>query len=241
MLIIPLLTAALLVPVVVVFVPVRVASNHWLWEWAQALGYLAVVSAALLFVYRHRPAVFPRFRSVYFTYLHRDLGMMTCALVIAHLGVLLFAEPLLIEHLTLTAPWHMLSGIAATVLLVPLGIGALPAVRQRLWGGRRRFRRWHLRLSLVFAALLLHHIVGSGGYINHASQVLVLSAMAIAIAVAFARRHRSHDPDRWRTRKVLSISERRAVSWHVWSVLISAGVAILISVWLQRAAGLFPL
>ncbi|MCF7980917.1 MAG: ferric reductase like transmembrane component, partial [Pseudomonadales bacterium] len=90
----------------------------FLWDWANAIGYLAVALLFLLFVYRGQPQSLPAFSGRFFINFHRDLGILSLIFVGLHMGVLLASAPLLMEHLKPTAPWYMLSGLASAVLLI---------------------------------------------------------------------------------------------------------------------------
>ena len=67
------------------------------WDLGNALGYLALAVCLLLFVYRGRPRRFPPFGGRFFAAMHRHLGYIALLLTSCHVGLLLWAEPLLLE------------------------------------------------------------------------------------------------------------------------------------------------
>ena len=151
------------------------------WDLANMLGYVALACFALLFVYVGRPRAFPPFSGRFFANLHRDLGYIALLLVTAHVGILLVAEPLLLEHLKPAAPLYMLAGLVAALLLLVLVVSSTPHWRRRIWPDYRRFRFLHAWLAVACLVLGCWHIVGSQFYLN--SNVKLAAGCLVAALV----------------------------------------------------------
>jgi len=54
-----------------------------LWDFANAMGYIALAITLLLFVYKGRARIFPAFSGRFFANLHRDLGYIVVLLLMA--------------------------------------------------------------------------------------------------------------------------------------------------------------
>jgi DMSO/TMAO reductase YedYZ heme-binding membrane subunit len=180
----------MLAPVALVLLTPRPAPLGFTWDLANGAGYLSLALCLLLFVYAGRARTFPRYSGRFFANLHRDLGYCALGLALAHAGLLLLREPLLVEHLKPTAPLHMLSGTLALLLMTLLVLSSLPRIRRRLWPDYHRFRHLHAVVSVCVAALTLYHVVESGYYLNHPWKVGLLVAVSAVLLVAYGlRRH----------------------------------------------------
>lgn len=174
------LCACLSLPLVLASQMPRAPAAGPAWDWGNALGYLGLAACLLLFIYAGRPRVFPPFHGRFFASLHRDLGYAALWLVTGHVGLLLYAEPLLLEYLKPTAPLYMLAGLAALLLLLVLVISSVTGWRKRLWPDYRRFRRLHGWLAIACVALTGWHVAGSHFYLN---SPLKLGTGALAVVV----------------------------------------------------------
>tara|TARA_R110002110_G_C13470525_1_gene721014 strand:+ start:133021 stop:133812 length:792 start_codon:yes stop_codon:yes gene_type:complete len=191
-----LLLLYLSAPLVLVSIAQRAPSVNLLWDVANAMGYLALALIILLFVYTGRPRAFPAFSGGFFAALHRHFGFIALALIVGHTGILLYAEPLLVEHLKLTAPVHMLTGLASALVILLLTATSITVVRRRLWEDYQRFRGVHAWLSIAALALLLLHVLGSGYYLNTSwKMVALLLVCAIVLGFYIDKRyvHLRHD------------------------------------------------
>ena len=157
----------------------------FLWDWANAVGYLAAALLILLFLYRGQPQPVPAFNGRFFINLHRDLGYLALIFTAIHIGVLLIDEPLLIEHLKPTAPWYMLSGLVAAILLLALVFSSLPNLRKEIWPDYRIFRQRHLLISLGVILFLFIHLLGSRYYINSLWKQLLLILTGCSVLVHY--------------------------------------------------------
>lgn len=102
-----------------------------------------------------RPRAFPPFSGRFFANLHRDFGYAALALLAAHIGLMLYAEPLLVEHLKPSAPQHMLAGLLASLFML---------------------------LLVLCVGFLMWHVVDSGYYLNTSWKLgVMLSAVALVL------------------------------------------------------------
>lgn len=180
-----LLACCLALPLLLICLGQRAPVVNLLWDWANALGYLAVTLGLLLFVYAGRPRAFPPFSGRFFANIHRDFGYIALLLVVLHIGLLLYAEPLLLEHLKPTAPVHMLAGLVSAILMLLLVLSSITALRRRLWPDYHRFRVVHAWLSVGVLILLLIHIVGSAYYLNSVWKIALCLALAAGVLAQY--------------------------------------------------------
>ena len=201
------------------------------WDAANALGFLALAGIFLLFIYAGRPGGFPPFSGRFFANLHRDLGYLALLFTLAHVVPLLVLEPLLLEHLKVTAPGYMLAGLAAALMTILLVITSITRLRRRLWRDYRLFRAVHGWIAVIIAALLSYHVLGSGYYLNHPVELGLVGLAGLGILVYYlARRLRltahSGAADRRRTRAPHSpVQQERHRDSARYSHLVSYGGA----------------
>lgn len=180
------LCACLALPVLLVMqMPVAPAVGI-AWDLANLLGYLAMACCLLLFIYAGRPRPVPPFSGRFFANLHRDLGYITLILVATHIAILLVSEPLLLEHLKPTAPYYMLAGLLASLILLTLVISSIPRWRRRVWPDYRRFKLLHAWLAIACVALSCWHVLGSHFYVNTAVKLVLGSLAATGVFAAYA-------------------------------------------------------
>ena len=158
------------------------------WDFANGMGYLALALCLLLFVYAGRARAFPPYSGRFFANLHRDLGYIALLTALAHAGLLLYREPLLLEHLKPTAPLHMLAGLLALLLMFLLVLSSLPRVRRRLWPNYHRFRHLHAVVSVSVVALSFYHVIESGYYLNHLWKIVAMGTIVAAVIMVYALR-----------------------------------------------------
>jgi len=181
-----LIAACLLTPVVwLMLLPPPPAINFF-WDWANSLGYLALAACLVLFLHRGRPQAFPPYSGRFFANLHRHLGYVALIFLLGHVGVLLVIEPLLLEHLKPTAPLHMLSGLAALILMLLLVVSSIPLLRRRLWRDYHRFRHVHALLAVAVLGLAFYHVTVSGFYLNRPWKLALLAAVCLGILAYYA-------------------------------------------------------
>ena len=157
------------------------------WDLGNALGYLAVAVCLLLFVYRGRPRRFPPFGGRFFAAMHRHLGYLALLLTSCHVGLLLWAEPLLLEHIKPSAPAYMLAGLLAALLLLALVVTSVTAMRRRIWRDYHRFRWLHGWLGVACLVLLGWHVGGSAFYLNSPAKLAVALLAGMVVLASYRR------------------------------------------------------
>lgn len=185
-----LLCACMLLPVLVVFLFSPAPAIYPLWDWANTMGYLVIASTTFLLIYKGRARSFPAYSGQFFANLHRDLGYITAILLAGHVSLLLYAEPLLLEHMKPTAPLHMLSGWIALILMSLLLATSIPAMRRRIWQDYHFFRRVHAMLAVAVIGLGFYHVVFSGFYLNEnwkTALYFVIATGTVVWSVAFSK------------------------------------------------------
>lgn len=175
----------LVVPICLVWIPYATPALTFWWDWANALGYFAFGLIILLFFLRGQSVPGLAGNGRHHLQLHQWLGYLTLGLATAHLVILLLHEPLLIEHLKLTAPAYMLAGLLAFVCLLVLMVSALTGARRRLWPDYRRFRYWHAAIALMLILLALWHVLGSAYYAAHWAEQSALLALCFSALLAW--------------------------------------------------------
>lgn len=228
-----LLLAAVTAPVLLVLLWPAPGAVYPAWDFANAAGYLALALWVLLFLYRGRPRAFPPWSGRFFANLHRDLGYLALFLLLLHVGLLLVAEPLLLEHLRPTAPLHMLSGLLALLLMLCLVLSSLPGLRRRLWPDYHRFRHLHALVAVACLALAVFHVVESGFYLNAPWKLALAGSALVAVLAAYVLGHNRP------ARAVASRMRDSARRSHLlaWGVGLGALLLCLALVLLRREAG----
>lgn len=223
------LCAALSLPLVLVVQLPRVPAISLVWDWANALGYLGLACCLLLFIYAGRPRVFPPYSGRFFANLHRSLGYVALLLVAAHVGLLLYDQPLLLQHLKLSAPLYMLAGLAALVLLLVLCISSITALRKRIWPDYHRFKMIHAALAIGCVALSGWHIIGSSFYLN-SSLKLGVASISVSGLLGYYLYSRLRGADRVRRGPGLrdSAAYSRSLSYGPALLLVIIVLALLL-------------
>ena len=146
-------------------------SETWVWEAANALGFVSFVGLLVLSVNGRGS----RGHSI----AHRWLGIAVLASCIAHIIWFLVGDTVLIEYLKPGTPPHMALGIVAFILVCLLSLSALKVFRSHAYIDGNNFRVRHRYLSIsavVFSAL---HIVLSGYYLNNTVQIIGLVVLIV--------------------------------------------------------------
>ena len=174
----------LFVTLLTVLLLITAAGGHFvasgfLWDIANALGFAAVATL----VYLHIETGITRNRDAgqrpFFTRLHSNIALLGLALALAHGGLLLVFDTAVIEYLKLSAPYYMLAGVLALVVMVLVAATSFPKVRRITYLSWRSFKRLHIALSLSLVALVAFHVVGSSYYLD----TLMKKAFFVAIVV----------------------------------------------------------
>jgi len=200
------------------------------WDFANALGYVAVAYFLLLFVFHGKQKVYPLFKGHFFTRFHRDLGFGAFILTFLHIVILLIQEPLLLEHLKLSAPWYMLSGLLASLLMVILVLSSLVRFRSRIWKDYRRFQWTHKWGAILLVMLIGFHIVGSGYYMNSPFKVILLSAFCLGTLLHYVHEQKTKTLDI----QIRVKSSKHTSAWISFSLMTLFSIATLIVIILQH-------
>lgn len=138
-----------------------------LWrEFSVALGFVGLAMMALQFVLTAR---FKTIKSPYGAdvvyYFHRQISLVTFALILAHPLLLFIFAPQTLRLLNIfTAPWRARAGVTALVALAVLI--AISIWRKQIKLEYNRWRVWHGLLAIAAVTLAMMHILLVGHYMN---------------------------------------------------------------------------
>ena len=186
------------------------------WEIATALGYVA--AAAGLVCVLVRPGAGAAMTAYRFT-LHRTAGDALLLLGLLHVGVMVAADPFLLDYLGWMMPLHVLVGILAILLLAVAVSGREPVWRRRpRWLGSTRLHAW---VGILGVALVALHVLMSSTRLTESWRI-VLVALALAVPPAMATMAR-----------LTGRRERRGRAWPdrataVRSLLVALATLLLI-------------
>jgi predicted CXXCH cytochrome family protein len=144
------------------------ASGGLLWDAGIAIGYVALVTAATLYLYPLRGEGLPHKR-LFTLSQHRRLGWIALTLGLLHAAVLLVAQPQVGHYLLPSAPLYMLLGLGALIalaILVATGLSARTALRNAPRPTTTPQRpptsvSTHAILAAFLLALTAAHLLGS--------------------------------------------------------------------------------
>jgi DMSO/TMAO reductase YedYZ heme-binding membrane subunit len=223
-----LLTLGMLSPVVLLQLIFSPPGIYTLWDWANAMGYLAAAISLFLFVYKGRARAFPAYSGRFFANLHRDLGYIVALLLLGHVGLLLLLEPHLLEHLKPTAPLHMSAGLLALVLFLALVVTSIPVLRRKLWSNYHIFRHTHLVVAVAAFALLAYHIWASGFYLDNVWKMAVFASVITLVLLFYVLSSQAKPAETvFRLRNSAGYSHLIAYSCAGVALFVSLAVAIL--------------
>lgn len=182
-----LYVALVLSPLLLMLVPPRPVARSFSHELTVALGFVALVQIGLQFVLvaRFRRLTEPYGIDAILRY-HRHIGMLSLAVLLAHVVLATIARPGLAP--TLLRPWRtgwpIGSALVATLALVLLV--ALSIHRRRLHLSYEVWRGTHAALGVVLLALSLLHIAGAGAYVNTPAKWAVWIGFVVAVLGVYA-------------------------------------------------------
>ena len=111
--------------------------------------------------------------------LHRRLADVTIALVVAHVAVVIMAQPRRIHLLTVVgAPWRAQAAVAAVVFLGALYATAF--LRRRVGASYAGWRGLHIALAAGALLLAVAHTVGVGRYLGGSAAAPELAGLTLA-------------------------------------------------------------
>jgi hypothetical protein len=156
-----------------------------LWELGQVLGLSAVAGCLMLCVLAVRPRAAASDGFALRT--HEFLGWAVLVAAVLHVGLLLKADPRLIEHLKLTAPRYELAGMLGLIGLVFLTLPAVAAVRRRLWRRHRNFQLLHVAAACLVVLALAMHVLATARYVRGPWHVIAYILLSGAVLLALLR------------------------------------------------------
>ncbi len=161
------------------------ASAGFVWDLAAGLGYGSLVFALALYLYPLRGEGIPH-RRLFTVSQHRRIGWIALMLAVAHVAILLAAQPSTGRYFLPSAPLYMLCGVAALIalaVLVATGISARSKLRRGAPGGTSTSAvATHAVLAALLLGLMGAHIVGSGQMLDRTIKSVtccVLLALAL--------------------------------------------------------------
>jgi hypothetical protein len=171
------------------------ASGGLVWDAGIAIGYLALVSGATLYLYPLRGEGLPH-RRLFTLSQHRRIGWIVLILGLLHAAILLVAQPQIGHYLLPSAPLYMLLGLVALIflaILVASGLCARTALRKAAPRASRvasstdsRFGApaplptsvsTHAILAALLLALIAAHIRGSHQLVDQPAKAITLCAL----------------------------------------------------------------
>ncbi len=155
------------------------------WEIAQALGLCAVAACLSLCVLAVRPRAGAagafRLRT------HELLGWLALAAAVLHVGLLLGADPRVVEHVKPTAPRYEYAGILALLTLFFLAVPAGAALRRRLWPRHRSFQAAHVGAACLLVVALSMHVLTADRYVHGRAQAIAYTLLSASVLLALLR------------------------------------------------------
>jgi len=185
------------------------ASGGLFWDAGMAIGYLALVAAATLYLYPLRGEGLPHKR-LFTLSQHRRLGWIALVLGLLHAAILLVAQPLIGHYLLPSAPLYMLFGLGALTalaILVATGLSARSALRNATVPRAPSTRppapptsvSTHAILAALLLALTAAHLLGSHQLVDKPAKVITLCVLLAlplvwaALRITLRRRVRAGD------------------------------------------------
>ena len=197
------------------------------WEIATALGYVAAAAGVVCVLVR--PGAGAAMTAYRFT-LHRTAGDGLLLLGLLHAGVMVVADPFLLDYLGWMMPLHVLAGILAVLLLALAVSGREPVWRWRpRWLGGARLHAWAGILGVAFVAL--HILMSSTRLTEPWRIVLVALALAVPPIIATVARLTGRRERRGRAWLERATAVRSLLVALATLLLICLGVPGLVALW----------
>lgn len=194
--------------------PVPEPRGFWT-ELSTALGFVGLVQIGLQFalIARFRPVTEPYGIDVILQY-HRQIGMASLALVVAHAGIAVAARPALASMLLTPweAGWALTTGVGATLAFVALAVLSLGRRRVRL--GYEAWRVTHALLGVALLGLALVHVWQAGAYVNAAwKRAVWIAFVAVMLGVLGYLRLAMPTTQARRPYRVVDVASDRGDTW----------------------------
>jgi predicted ferric reductase len=168
------------------------AGTGLLWDFAIALGFMALTMMGLQFLLtaRFRRVTAPYGIDILY-YFHRYLAVIALLLVIAHTALLVFENPYFLEAFhPVEAPGHLFAGVVSAAAMILLVASSL--WRKQLHLHYDAWRIIHLVLAVGGVVLALVHVEGVGYYLASPSKralwiLIVATWVAVVLHVRLVR------------------------------------------------------
>ena len=180
-------------------------SGGVLWDLGAACGYICLISFVFLYAFPVRGDGLPHARLLGLSQ-HKSLGWCVLGGAVAHVVILLLAEPLSTRYLLPSAPLFMWCGIVALLLLVALVITGLSSRAHMRSSPAASRATLHVVLASLAMATACAHIVGSSQLLSDAFKpVFVLLLVGLPLGwYALRPRLRRWQPARGARRRSLA-------------------------------------
>jgi predicted CXXCH cytochrome family protein len=101
--------------------------------------------------------------------------------------MLLFADPVVIEHLKPTAPGYEIAGMLAFIGLVILVLPAENSVRYLVWKDHRSFQATHVIITCLTILAIAVHVVGTDRYMHGRAARIAIALLCIMAWLSLLR------------------------------------------------------
>jgi len=152
-----------------------------IWDFGATAGMFGFLALLCVFTISARPAGWPACGGKFYMVLHRWLGTGALIATVLHVIAMFCATPAMLRYIEVGAPWYMLAGVAAAIVLALTSIGAFPSPRKAVFRTVGMFRRWHFGAGVVTLALTTWHVLGTGFHVGTTARMAVC-ALAVLLA-----------------------------------------------------------
>jgi len=203
------------------------------WDFANLMGFFSLVLCGSLFFLTGRPLKRPRFDGKFFMTIHEFLGYALIATATVHITFTIYAEPLVLQELLPSGSWYMLSGLAATILMLLLAILSSPKARKKLFKNHKKFKNIHYIASCLALTLSGLHVFGASYYANSRFKIVFITFLVV-FAIALPRLNRKDPLTIPRRKKTAHLGRRLSLIIAITGLAISSLYAALANIDLPK-------